>query len=136
MCSSSGDKSSAANLETCLDLLDQMIEAGERIVRRGQAILSPEAFTQSDAGIDAMDGIVMMIIVLGETVKKLEKVAPSGLLLGHPEIDWKGVKGMRDILSHEYFGVNPTVVFDVTRNKVPTLLSTVRALKADIKEER
>jgi uncharacterized protein with HEPN domain len=123
-----------ANVPICAELLDQMIVAAERIIRRGKLIATPEDFASSEAGIDAMDGIVIMLIVLGETVKKLERNGPPGFLERHPEIEWKGVKGMRDVRSHEYFGVNPAILFDVTRNKIPPLLTALRSLKSALTE--
>ncbi len=132
MSSSGSDQESTQVYDRCLGLIDQMLEATDRIIRRGQHINAPHEFTQSEESIDAMDGIILMIIVLGETTKKLERALPNSILLSHPSIDWKGLKGMRDILSHEYFGVDPAILLDVTKHKVPELKNVLLAIKAEL----
>lgn len=115
--------------ELALEIIDQMIEAADRISRRGKSIQAAEDFKSSETGLDAMDGIMMMIIVLGESVKKLEKVTSASLFDQYHMVDWKGIKGMRDVLSHEYFGVNPYILYDVVKNKIPTLIVTLKAIR-------
>lgn len=130
--SSAPDGGLGYDLPTCIDLVAQMIEAAERIVRRGRIVTEANDFVQTEAGIDAMDGIILMIIVLGETTKKLEKSAPARFLESYPEIDWKRIKGMRDVLSHEYFGIELNTLLDVTKEKVPTLLKSLQSIKTDL----
>jgi|GEM_PF-150279 len=132
MSSSGSDQEITGTYDHCVGLVDQMLEACDRIIRRGQPISAPHEFTEREEGIDAMDGIILMVIVLGETTKKLERALPENILLRHPSIDWKGLKGMRYILSHEYFGVDPAILLDVTKHKVPELRNVLLAIKAEL----
>lgn len=58
----------------------------------------------------------MMLIWLGESLKKLDKLGAQELLAKHPKADWKGAKGMRDILSHDYGRADPEAVVNVCRD--------------------
>jgi uncharacterized protein with HEPN domain len=58
---------------------------------------------------------------IGEAVKLL----PPELLARHPDVDWRGWAGLRDVVSHQYFRLElprlrPTVV-----NELPALLEAV-----------
>lgn len=61
----------------------------------------------------------MLLIVIGESVKRIDKVTNKELLSFYPEIDWKGVMGMRDIIAHHYFDIDASIVFDVIKNNLP-----------------
>jgi uncharacterized protein with HEPN domain len=62
--------------------------------------------------------------VIGEAVKKL----PEDLRAQYPSLEWKKMAGLRDILIHEYFGLDSEIVWDIVKNKVPTLNQAVRAM--------
>lgn len=95
------------------EILNQILEATSRIERRFLTISSSDDFLATDDGIDKLDAICMMLIAIGESLKNLDKVTSETLLCNHPEIDWKGAKGIRDIISHHYFDLNAEVVFSV-----------------------
>lgn len=119
--------------ELVCEILTQILEAAGRIDRRFSLIRSPDDFLASEDGIDKLDGICMMLIAIGESLKNLDKVSNGILLPTHPEIDWKGAKGIRDIISHHYFDLNAEVVFTVCKERLPGLVNAVRAMKKEIK---
>lgn len=51
------------------------------------------------------------------------KNIPADIDIKHrrPEIEWKKISGLRDILVHEYFGIDYDVLWDIVRNKAPQL---------------
>jgi uncharacterized protein with HEPN domain len=91
------------NRELVLTILSQILEASERIERRFLNVKSPDDFLKSDDGIDRLDAICMMLIAIGESLKYLDKISGGELLEYYPEVDWKGAKGIRDIISHQSF---------------------------------
>ena len=65
--------------------------------------------------------------IIGEAVKHL----PDKVRDCSPEIEWKKIAGLRDILIHQYFGMNVTIIWDIAHQKVPELLKRVRRLLDD-----
>lgn len=62
--------------------------------------------------------------IIGEAVKGL----PSDFVLGHPELPWRRMAGMRDRLIHGYFAVDYSLVWDVAVNHIPTLRKGIVAI--------
>ena len=104
----------------------------QTILKRFEPIESPDDFTDSDSGIEKLDGICMQLIAIGESLKNLDKVTNNSLLCQYPEIDWKKVKGMRDVISHHYFDLNAEAIFDVCRNHIENLAMTISRIKDDL----
>lgn len=76
----------------------------------------------------------MMLIAIGDSFKKIDKITDGRLLSAYPQIDWKGVKGIRDILVHDYFNIDAEEIFDVCKNDIPELLTTVDKMIEDLKQ--
>ncbi len=95
-----------------------------------EGIGKPDDFLISEEGLDRLDGICMMLIAIGENLKNLDKVTGGKLLVGYPEVDWKGAKGMRDIISHHYFDLNAEIVFSICKDRIPGLIKTITKMKS------
>lgn len=120
------------NKELTLEVLRQIEDAAVKIVTRFQAIRQVSDFTDSPAGVEKMDAICMMLIVIGESLKNLDKITEEKLLPLYPEVDWKKAKGMRDILTHHYADVNAEAVFNTCNKKIPHLLKTIRKMTEEL----
>jgi uncharacterized protein with HEPN domain len=100
--------------------LEDILEATRKItVYTGG--LSKAAFLEDEKTIDA---VVRNLEVIGEAVKNL----PEDLRTQHSTVEWKKIAGLRDILIHEYFGLDAEIVWDIVRNKVPALDREVRTM--------
>jgi uncharacterized protein with HEPN domain len=119
--------------ELVLEVLRQIEEASAKIIVRFQTIRQVADFTDSLAGVDKMDAICMMLIVIGESLKNLDKITSGTFLSQYPEVDWKKAKGMRDILTHHYADINAEAVFNTCKEKIPQLRKTIQKM---IKEMR
>ena len=62
--------------------------------------------------------------VIGEAIKNL----PDDLKGGYPETDWKKIAGFRDVLTHVYFGIKPTILWDNATNNLPGLKKEIRLI--------
>ena len=111
------------------EILSQILASANRIERRCVGIVTPDDFLVSDEGIDKLDAICMMLIAIGENLKNLDKITSGTLLPQYPEVDWKGAKGMRDIISHHYFDLNAEMVFTICRERIPGLIITIQKMK-------
>ncbi len=118
--------------ELIREILSQVLTATERIERRFREIQKPDDFLDNDEGLDRLDGICMMLITIGESLKNLDKITKGSLLNRYSEIDWKGAKGARDIISHHYFDLNAEVVFDICQEKIPSMAAVLNKMIRDI----
>ena len=91
--------------------IDDIVEAVERIEKYSKG-LTLEKFKKDSLRVD---GIVRNLEIIGEAVKKISASVKGG----YPEVEWKKIAGLRDILAHEYFGVDLEVVWDIIQNKLP-----------------
>ena len=107
------------------EILRQIHWSTETILRRFRPVNSPADFTSSDAGMEKLDALCMQLIAIGESLKNLDKVTNGLLLHQYPNIEWKRIMGMRDILSHHYFDVDAEIVYNVCIQYVPELSSTI-----------
>ncbi len=114
------------------EILTQINGAAEKVLRRFESIQSVEDFTNSEAGMEKLDAICMQLIAIGESVKNLDKITLGELMDRFPEIEWKKIKGMRDIISHHYFDIDAEVIFDVCQNQIVPLVSTIGRMIRDL----
>ncbi|MDO5671240.1 MAG: DUF86 domain-containing protein [Actinomycetaceae bacterium] len=70
----------------------------------------------------AEDAVERNLQIVGEAVTRL----PESLTSSYPQIPWAQIRGFRNILVHEYFGVDLDVVRDVVENHLPPLASVLR----------
>jgi hypothetical protein len=69
------------------DTLTNILTALNRIERRFKGIAHPDDFVTDDSGIDRLDGITMMLIAMGEQLKRLEFVLNFDLNTRYPQVD-------------------------------------------------
>jgi uncharacterized protein with HEPN domain len=100
--------------------LEDMREAGEK-VRRYVKGLSFEAFSSDEKTVDA---VVRNPEIVGEAAKQV----PDTFRSAHPRVDWYRIAGLRDILIHQYFGIDLAIVWDVVQNKLPDLLQQLEQI--------
>jgi uncharacterized protein with HEPN domain len=119
------------DVELAREILNQIFWSAETVAKRFEPITSSHDFVVSDAGLEKLDAICMQLIAIGESTKHLDKVTEGKLLPGYPQVEWKRIMGMRDVLSHHYFDLDAEAVYVVCKVHIPELIDTVRLILAD-----
>ena len=71
------------------------------------------------------DSVIRRIEIIGETIKNI----PSAFKGTHENIPWKEFTGMRDILIHQYFGVDLELTWEVIKTDLPKLKKQIISIK-------
>ncbi len=90
--------------------LQDILEASKRI----QAYTDGHSYEDFRGDEKTQDAVVRNLEVIGEAFKNM----PEDYREKHPQIQWKGMAGMRDRLIHFYFGVNLDIVWNVVKNEI------------------
>ena len=75
----------------------------------------------------------MCLIAIGENFKKIDKETEGKLLAQYHTIHWHGVKGVRDVLSHQYFNIDAEEVFYIYNRDLQPLRNAVREMIEELK---
>ena len=99
-----------------------MLDAIDKIKQYSISFSSSDDFENN---IQAVDASLMNFIVIGEMVEKLSSELKD---LSENEIDWHKIKGFRNILAHNYFGINVEKVWQIIHNDLPKLEMQLKEL--------
>ncbi len=107
--------------------LHHILDAIARIEMYAQG-LDQESFNKN---LLVQDGVIRQIMVIGEAVKLL-----SGELRDkYAHIPWQDIAGMRDKLTHRYFGIDLEKVWLTARDDLPALKAEVAKILEELQEQ-
>lgn len=124
------------DIEILCDLLDKIQDSINKIQERIQAINAVSDLTDSPAGVEKLDLLCMPLIVIGELVKRIDKITNQSLLKKYPEIPWREIKGMRNIVVHDYFNIDAEEILNTCKEEIPTLAVTIEEMISDLKNNQ
>jgi uncharacterized protein with HEPN domain len=108
--------------ERLLDILEAIAQI-EKYAVRGKATFEQDELIQN--------WIVRRLQIIGEACRALT----PGFRDQHPEVSWADVIGMRNILVHDYFGIDSAIVWSVVEDSLPALKSQVKAMLEEKQNE-
>ena len=94
-------------------------------IERYTSNVSFEEFCGNDMAVDA---VIRNFEIIGEAVKKI----PEEIKKNYADVEWKEAAGFRDVLIHDYFGIDLEAVWDTVRNNIPSFKKqVVKVLKSE-----
>ena len=79
-----------------------------------------------------IDGVIRNLEIIGEATKRL----PKSFRQQYPQVPWKKIAGMRDVLIHDYSGVDIEVVWDTIKEKLPEFKKQVQMILAEVDSDQ
>jgi uncharacterized protein with HEPN domain len=70
------------------------------------------------------DAVIRQLEIIGEATKQLSQDVRAE----NPTVPWRRFAGLRDVLIHNYMGVDLNIIWEVTQNELPTLEAVVNSL--------
>jgi uncharacterized protein with HEPN domain len=68
--------------------------------------------------------VIRCLEIIGGAVRQL----PEDFKQKYSNIEWRKIVDLRNILIHEYFGIEPEIIWDIVKNKIPPLKAFIRML--------
>ncbi len=101
-------------------LLDDMFQSAQKI-KRYIAGLDFDSFISDEK---TMDAVVRNFEVIGEAANRVD----PGFKDANPEIEWKRIRGFRNRIVHEYFGIDYEIVWQIIEEYIDELIDWLDAL--------
>ena len=101
--------------------LESILEAIDRIIEYTYSIKTADDFNNDYRNFDAT---MMNFVVIGEMIDRIS----DEFKRKNSEIEWIKIKGFRNIVAHDYFGIDAEEVWQIIKTKIPTLKSDIKLL--------
>lgn len=119
--------------ELAREILQQIRHAITVVLKRFESIETVSNFTDSPGGMEKLDSICMQLVVIGESLKNFDKVTDNSVLCRYPNVEWKKVKGLRDIITHHYIDINAEAIYEMCEHKIHPLKNMIEVILEDMK---
>ncbi|AFV98229.1 MULTISPECIES: HepT-like ribonuclease domain-containing protein [unclassified Sulfuricurvum] len=101
--------------------LNALIESIEKIKLYSQDFDNADTFYHDQKSFDAS---MMQFVVIGEIISRLDE----NFKTSHSEIPWQKIKDFRNIIAHDYFGIDADEIWDIINNKLLPLKNDIKKL--------
>ena len=100
--------------------LIDIAKATQRILRYADGV----SRSQLEMNDEKLSAILYQITIIGEATKRISQTYRQQ----HPEIPWREMAGMRDVIVHDYDQLDFEIIMDVVQHKLPELLASIEEL--------
>ena len=101
-------------------LVEDIIDSANKIIEYTHS-LSFEDFTKDSKTIDA---VIRNFEIIGEAANRL----PEDFKDKHPGVDWHRIRGFRNRIVHDYFGIDYSIVWEIKESFLSILITSLRSL--------
>ena len=101
-------------------LLQDILDSVEKIVSYTQRLTYDEFINDSKT----IDAVVRNFEIIGEATNRL----PDEIKEVNPEIDWHKIKGLRNRIVHNYFGIDYNIIWTIKEQFLDTLIVRIRSI--------
>lgn len=110
------------------DYLDPMLDAMSRVETYVAGVADASAFAQQQIVHDA---VVRNLEIIGEAARNVRRF-DADFVARHDSAPWAAVCGMRNRITHGYFDINLTVVWQTVRNDLPDLRDKIAVARSSL----
>ncbi len=118
------------------DILKDMADASEKVKRRCSNFSCSDDFLADESSQIVLDSICMQLIAIGEAIKQIDKITDKSLFIHYPEVPWRSIAGVRDILSHHYFDLNAETVFGICEDNIEQLVEALKKINEKLNNDK
>ena len=91
-----------------------------RVIRYSDG-MNAEQFAADELVTDA---VLRNLELLGEAAKQI----PDAVRDRHPDVPWRRIAGLRDVLAHAYFGLEDETIWQIVSSSIPALATQLKAV--------
>lgn len=100
--------------------IEDIIESTENIFSYVKGL----SFTEFERDQKTIDAVIRNFQIIGEAARKL----PEELTNNYPDIQWRRIIAMRNLIIHQYFGVEMSVVWATIKDDLPLFQKQIKKL--------
>ena len=97
-------------------------------VKRLQTLTSGISYDDFAKDLTKQEAVIRNLEIIGEASRHV----PQAVRSTYPEVDWAGIAALRNILIHEYFGIDLEIIWDIIQNELPSLDAQINEIISEL----